>query len=90
MIQALIITLSLALIGSLILSISFPNIANEIITIGDTIVYYIDMGMGIVWLFVPKTITLAIGGAAIAIEVIILGYNFVMWILRKIPTASIH
>lgn len=79
----------IALIVAYILIIQFPELATQISTIFDALVFYLGQAMDIVWLFVPKTITVTLMSLAIAVEVVVLGYKFVMWILRKIPTAGI-
>lgn len=89
MIQLIIIAAIIALIVAYLLAISFPEIASQIFTVMEALVYYLGQSMDIVWLFVPKEITLILMGLAISIQVIVYGYHFVMWILRKIPTAGI-
>lgn len=79
----------IVLVTTYILAINFPALADTVITATDAIVFYIGQAMGIVWIFIPKTITLTLGGLAIAVQIIVLGYKFVMWILRKVPVASI-
>lgn len=56
----------------------------------DALIFYLGQAMDIVWLFVPKTVTIALMTLAIGVEVVVLGYKFVMWILRKIPMAGIN
>lgn len=89
MIVLILITAFLALIAAYILVIVFPGLAPAVTSALDAIIYYLGQAMGIVWLFVPKTITITLMTLAIAIEVVVLGYKFVMWILRKIPMAGI-
>lgn len=89
MIQLIIIAAIIALIAAYLLVIEFPELIPAVYSAGDAIVYYLGQAMDIVWLFVPKEITLALMTLAIAIEIIVMGYHFVMWILRKIPTAGI-
>lgn len=79
----------IALIGLYVFSINFPTVVPQISSAIDALIYYLGQAMDIVWLFVPKTITLTLMTLAIAVEVIVLGYKFIMWILRKIPVASI-
>lgn len=89
MIQIILIIAFIALVVALVLSIEFPELAPQIVSALDAIIYYFGQGMDIVWLFVPKTVTLALLTLAVSIEFIVLGYRFIMWILRKIPTAGI-
>lgn len=89
MVQFIIIAAFIAIIVAYLLIIQFPELASQIGSILDALIYYLGQAMEIVWLFVPRTITVTLMSLAIAVEVIVLGYKFVMWILRKIPTAGI-
>lgn len=88
--QLILFGILIGVVVTAILAISFPAVSTEIITYIDFLFSYIQMGMGIVWLFVPRGITVTLMTLVIGIEVIILGYKFVMWVLRKIPTAGIN
>ena len=90
MIWFIILAAFLAIIVAYILIIEFPALAPQITSVVDAIIYYLGQAIDIVWLFVPKTITITLMSLAIAVEVVVLGYKFVMWILRKIPTAGIN
>lgn len=90
MIWFIILAAFLAIIVAYILIIEFPALAPQVTSILDAIIYYLGQAIDIVWLFVPKTLTITLMSLAIAVEVIVLGYKFVMWILRKIPTAGIN
>ena len=89
MVQFIIIAAIIAIIVAYLLVIEFPEVIPVMASALEAIVYYLGQAMDIVWLFVPKTATLAFMGLAISIEIIVMGYKFVMWILRKIPTAGI-
>lgn len=90
MIVLILISAFLGLIAAYLLIIVFPGLAPAVTSALDAIVYYLGQAMGIVWVFVPQTITVTLMTLAVAIEVIVLGYKFVMWILRKIPMAGIE
>lgn len=90
MVIIILIGVFIAIFVSLVLVITFPELLSTVPSYVDAIIYYLGQGMDIVWLFVPKTITIALMSLAISIEVIVLGYKFVMWILRKVPTAGIR
>lgn len=90
MIVLILITAFLGLIAAYLLIIVFPGLAPAVTSALDAIVYYLGQAMGIVWVFVPQTVTVTLMTLAVAIEVIVLGYKFVMWILRKIPMAGIE
>lgn len=89
MVWFIILAAFIAIIVAYILIIQFPSLASQVSTVLDAIIYYLSQAMGIVWLFVPQQLTVVLMSLAISIEVIVLGYKFVMWILRKIPTAGI-
>lgn len=89
MVQFIIIAAIIALVVSYLVAITFPELIPAIGSAVDALIFYLGQAMDIVWLFVPKTITIALMTLAIAVEVVVLGYKFVMWILRKIPTAGI-
>lgn len=89
MVWFIILAAFIALIVAWIVIIQFPSLASQVTTILDALVFYLSEAMDIVWLFVPRTITITLMSLAIAVEVVVLGYKFVMWILRKVPTAGI-
>ena len=70
--------------------IAFPELAAQVYSVVEAIIYYLSSVMDIVWLFVPKTITVVLMSLAIAVEIVIMGYKLVMWVLKKIPAAGIH
>lgn len=90
MVTIILIGLLIALVVALVFVIEFPELLSAVSTYVDALIYYLGQAMDIVWLFVPKAITVPLMTLAITIEVIYLGYKFVMWILRKIPMASIN
>lgn len=90
MVTLILIGVFIAIFVGLVLVIQFPSLIDVIYTYVDAIIYYVGQGLDIVWLFVPKALTVPLMSLAIAVEVIVLGYKFVMWIVRKIPTASIN
>jgi len=89
MIQLIIIGAIIAILSAYLLAITFPELAPQIMTALDAIVFYLGQAMDIVWLFVPREFTLILMMLAISVQIIVYGYHFVMWILRKIPTAGI-
>lgn len=86
----IIIALVLGLIATMILSIAFPSVGAEIMAVGDWICSTVSNSMGIVWVFIPRTITLVFVSISVSVEVVVLGYHFVIWILKKIPSAGIE
>lgn len=89
MIWFIILAAFIAIIVAYILIIEFPALAPQVTSVLDAIIFYLGQAMDIVWLFVPQAITVTLMSLAVAVEVVVLGYKFVMWILRKIPTAGI-
>lgn len=89
MVLFIIIAAFIALVAAYVLAIEFPALAPQISSAVDAAVYYMGQAIDIVWLFVPREITVTLMSLAIAVEVIVLGYKFIMWILRKIPMAGI-
>ncbi len=89
MVVAILIGVFIALIAAYLLVIQFPGLIDAVGSAVDALIFYLGQAMDIVWLFVPKTVTLALMTLAIGVEVVVLGYKFVMWILRKIPMAGI-
>lgn len=89
MVWFIILAAFILLITTYILVIQFPALASQIGTVVDAIVFYLGQAIDIVWLFVPQQITVTLMSLAIAVEFVVLGYKFIMWILRKVPTAGI-
>lgn len=88
--QLILFGILIGVVVTAILAISFPTVSTEIISYIDFLFQYVQQAMGIVWLFVPQGITVTLMSLVVGVEVIILGYKFVMWVLRKIPTAGIN
>lgn len=61
------------------------HIFSQITTYIDAIVFYMGQGMNIVWLFIPKTISIVCMSFTITLNVMKYAYKFLMWIFRKIP-----
>lgn len=80
----------IALIGIYILVIEFPAVIDVIISAGDALLFYIGQGLDIVFVILPKTSTIVFATICISVQVIYLGYLFIMWILKKVPVADIH
>lgn len=89
MVQFIIIAAVIAIIAAYLLVITFPALSPAVESALDALIFYVGQAIDIVWLFVPRTITITLMSLAIAVEIVVLGYKFVMWILRKIPTAGI-
>lgn len=90
MVIFIIIGAFIALVVAYILAISFPALATQIPTYIDAIIYYISCGLDIVWIFIPKTITVVIMTLSVSVQIAVWTYHFVLWILKKIPVAGIE
>lgn len=78
----------IALVVGLIVVIEFPQVTDVILSAADALMFYIGQALDIVWVFVPKTSTIFFMTIAITVEGIVLGYHFVMWVIRKLPVGS--
>lgn len=78
----------IALVIGLIVVIQFPEVTDVILSAADALMFYVGQALDIVWVFVPKTSTIALMTIAITVEGIVLGYHFVMWVIRKLPVGS--
>lgn len=86
----ILIGIFLAIFVAIVLVIQFPEMLSAVATYVDALIYYMGQAMDIVWLFVPKAITVPLMSLAVAVELLYLGYQLVMWIIRKLPTASMR
>lgn len=90
MVIIILIGVFLAIFVAVVLVIQFPQLLDVIPTYLDALIFYIGQAMDIVWLFVPRALTVPLMALAVSVEVLVLLYKFVMWIIRKIPMAGIH
>lgn len=71
-------------------SISLPELPSQLSTYLSAFFYYIGKASDIVFLFVPKTITIALISTAIFLRIAVWLYRVILWVLRKIPMAGIE
>lgn len=64
--------------------VQFPEIATEIYTVISSVIDYISKSTGILWFFLPKTLTLTVLTLVIAIEVIYRGILLFLWIYNHL------
>lgn len=84
MVTAIIILAFIALfVGSVVL-IKFPAIATDIYTVASSFIDYMAQGAGILWFFLPKTLTLTVLTLVIAIEVIIRAFMIFLWVYNHL------
>lgn len=84
MAAALIMLGFIALFVGTITLIQFPEIATEIYTVISSVLEYIAQSTGILWFFLPKTLTLVVLTLVLAIEVIIRGIKLFLWIYEHL------
>lgn len=68
---------------------NIPALPPELMTVVDSLVQYIQMGIAILSNYCHMSYLLTLFGIVVAVDVAILGYRFVMWILRKVPMLGI-
>lgn len=73
----------LLFVGTLVL-VQFPEIATEIYNVITVVINYISDGVGILWFFLPKKLTLTVLGIVIAFEVVYRGILIFLWIYNHL------
>lgn len=84
MASALIAIAFIALFVGTIALIQFPEIATEIYTVVSSVIDYIGNSTGILWFFLPRTLTLTVLTLVISIEVIYRGILIFLWIYNHL------
>lgn len=72
----------------LTLPIKIPMFPEQATTYIEQFFDYLEMGAGILANYTPFSYLMILFGVLIAVDVGIMLYHFVMWILRKIPMAG--
>lgn len=72
-----------------LLIFSIPQLPETVQGYIDTLFDYIVAGTGIVANYTPLSYLLALFAIVLAVDVGLLLYKFVMWVIRKIPVISI-
>ena len=70
-------------VGTIVL-IQFPEVATEIYITLEAFIGYISESTGILWFFLPKTLTLTVLGLVMAIEVIFRAFLLFQWIYERL------
>ena len=65
--------------------VNFPDMPPAIVNSLDIVIQAISMGIGFVWLIVPRELVLVAIPIIIVVENFDMMYSMVMWILKKIP-----
>lgn len=80
MAAALIMLAFIALFVGTIVLIQFPEVATEVYVVLESLIEYISSATGILWFFLPKTLTLTVLVLVFAIEVIFRAFLIFQWI----------
>lgn len=84
MAAALIMLAFIALFIGTITLVQFPEIATEVYAVISSVLDYIAQASGILWFFLPKSLTLIVLTLVLAIEVIIRGIKLFLWIYEHL------
>lgn len=84
MATAIIIIAFIALFVGTVVLVQFPAIATEIYTVMNSLIGYMSQGVGLLWFFLPKTLTLTVLTLVISIEVIYRGFLLFLWIYNHL------
>ena len=85
MILKLLFELVLGLLRIVFSWVSFPPMPEAVTSVIDTLFGYMAVGIGFVWLFIPRQLVLVLLPIVLILENFDRLYRVVMWILRKIP-----
>lgn len=83
------IDLVFGLVNMIMSAFNIPSLPPELMSVIDGFAQYIQMGIAILSNYCHMGYLLALFGVVVAVDVAILGYRFIMWILRKIPMLGI-
>lgn len=79
-----------AIFGAVLGMFNIPQIADETIqSVNSQITEIIEVGSGFANLLLPMNIVKVFLGIVILVEIGIDLYHFVMWVIKKIPLASV-
>lgn len=69
--------------------LNIPAFPDEAISVINDVVQYLQLGLAILGNYTHLDYLLTLFGVIVAIDVAILSYKFIMWVLRKIPMLGI-
>lgn len=69
--------------------ISIPSIPDNVIEYSNSIAEYIGMGASVISVYTDLSYLLSLFGIIVIIDTAVMLYNFVMWVIRKVPLANI-
>jgi hypothetical protein len=73
----------------LTLPINIPPMPEEAMTYVEQFFEYLEMGAGILANYTPFAYLMILFGVLLAVDIGIMVYHFVLWILKKIPVLGI-
>lgn len=74
----------------LLLILDIPNMPTEALSYIDTAFDYLVAGAGVLANYTPLPYLLVLLGVVIAVDMGIMIYHFIMWIIKKIPMLGIE
>lgn len=82
--QLILILAVIALFVAFVTALVFPELATVFYEFWTACCGYLTQGTGILWLFVPRTLTVALLNIIILLEVLWYGFQIFVWIYHKI------
>ena len=77
------------LVQMILSAFNIPPLPEELMKVVESLVQYIQTGIAILSNYCHIGYLLILFGIVVSVDLAILGYRFVMWILRKIPVLGI-
>ncbi len=74
----------IALLVATIALVQFPEVATEIYVTLSAFIGYMGDATGILWFFLPKTLTLIVLGCVLGIEVAFRAFQIFLWIYEHL------
>lgn len=74
---------------NILLVLEIPNLPSQVFDYVNTLFDYMVAGASILANYTPLSYLLVLFGVLLAVDTGLMLYKFVMWIIRKIPVASI-
>lgn len=68
---------------------NIPDLPDQIYSYVDTLGEYVGVGLGILSNYTHLSYLLSLFGIVVIVEVVIMAYKFIMWVLKKIPLIGI-
>lgn len=84
MATAIIILAFIGLFVGTVVLVQFPVVATEIYTVASSLIDYMAQASGVLWFFLPKSLTLTVLTLVIGIEVIIRSFMIFLWVYNHL------